>query len=328
MKKVLFISPPFHKYSEAISNAIKNNYGYEVDYIPECHYTFTFNSLKYLSKILLKIYVNRILFKRIKELFSEKNVEYDYFFVIRGEQISNNILEYVKKKNPRIKSIFYNWDSFKENPNSKDIFDFFDKSFSFDPIDCKENKKLKYKPLFYINNKEVNHINLKQEYDILFLGTDHSNRFEVVSKVNKFCKNNNLKFKCYLITSKISFFKKKIFRIEQYRKAVRNDFRFELVPYQEFLNSLIRSKAVLDVNNSIQDGLTMRTFETLGNGKKLITTNRNILKEEIYNPNNIALIDPTNIDISIDFFSSEFEESEVIEKYEINNWVKDFFDEI
>ena len=42
--------------------------------------------------------------------------------------------------------------------------------------------------------------------------------------------------------------------------------------------------AVLDIEHPKQVGLTMRTFEVLASGRKLITTNRSIINHEFYDP--------------------------------------------
>ena len=59
---------------------------------------------------------------------------------------------------------------------------------------------------------------------------------------------------------------------------------------EEIISLISKSKAILDINHPSQVGLTMRTFETLGANKKLITTNENI---KIYD-----FFDKENIDVS------------------------------
>jgi hypothetical protein len=54
---------------------------------------------------------------------------------------------------------------------------------------------------------------------------------------------------------------------------------------------------VLDVNHSAQTGLTMRSIETIGARKKLITTNREVEEYDFYDPTRIHVIDPEHLDV-------------------------------
>ena len=48
---------------------------------------------------------------------------------------------------------------------------------------------------------------------------------------------------------------------------------------------------MLDVNHSAQTGLTMRTIETIGAQRKLITSNRHVVDYPFYDPTRILLMD-------------------------------------
>jgi len=328
MKRILLIAPPFRKYPYFIKEAIEKNLNYHVHFIAECHYTRTFNILKHLSTRLLRYKVNKELKYELGEIFKDTTKKFDILFVIRGEQISNFTLDYIKQYNPGIKSIFYNWDSFLENPNSLNIFSSFDRVYSFDPKDCHTYSGVLYKPLFYIKDQlKEEQKQVKKNIDILFLGIDHGNRFEVIYRMNIYCKQNNLIFKSFLITSPISYWRKKLFKRKRYRNARKENFVFELIPFDKYNQYLSSTRAVLDVQNELQDGLTMRTFETLGAGKKLITTNVNILNEPFYNESNIQVLNPDDIHLSTSFLNNDFKQDLLLEKHEINNWIKEFFDE-
>jgi hypothetical protein len=61
----------------------------------------------------------------------------------------------------------------------------------------------------------------------------------------------------------------------------------------------------------------MRTFETLGAGKKLITTNKNILNEPFYNPEYISVINPKNLKINVDFIKNEPKDKINVDNYSL-----------
>jgi hypothetical protein len=92
------------------------------------------------------------------------------------------------------------------------------------------------------------------------------------------------------------------------------------------VNLFSRSKVVIDLPNPLNEGLTMRSFEVLGSGLKLITTNNNILNEPFYNPEYICVVNPEEINIELNFikdgnsipFSS-------IASYSLKNWLINIF---
>ena len=73
-----------------------------------------------------------------------------------------------------------------------------------------------------------------------------------------------------------------------------------------------------------QNGLSMRTFECLGYHKKIITTNKNVLKYDFYREENIYYYDGENIDFDNIFFKSEYVEidDELLKKYSLNTWIE------
>ena len=70
----------------------------------------------------------------------------------------------------------------------------------------------------------------------------------------------------------------------------------------------------------------MRTFEVLGSGRKLITTNKNIIKEPFYDEEYIYVLDPQKPLINKKFFDNDYKNiPKVIDNYHIDNWVHNIF---
>jgi hypothetical protein len=71
----------------------------------------------------------------------------------------------------------------------------------------------------------------------------------------------------------------------------------------------------------------MRTFEALGAGKKIITTNKEIKKYSFYNSNNIFVIDRENIELEKAFFESNFNpiNEVMLSEMSIRGWIKSVF---
>ena len=88
-----------------------------------------------------------------------------------------------------------------------------------------------------------------------------------------------------------------------------------------------RSSIILDIEHPNQQGLTMRTLESIGAGKKLITTSKSIQHYVFYNTNNIAIINRDACDHQIDsrFCDCTYQEPDesVYEKYTLRGWLKE-----
>jgi hypothetical protein len=71
----------------------------------------------------------------------------------------------------------------------------------------------------------------------------------------------------------------------------------------------------------------MRTFEALGSGRKLITTNKNILNYPFYNPNNILVIDRDQFNFNEDFFNLNYlnYDETFYSEMSINGWLEFIF---
>ena len=59
----------------------------------------------------------------------------------------------------------------------------------------------------------------------------------------------------------------------------------------EIVDVVRSSRAVLDIQHFKQTGLTMRTLETLGAGKKSIATNSDVREYDFYDEGRVVTID-------------------------------------
>ena len=89
---------------------------------------------------------------------------------------------------------------------------------------------------------------------------------------------------------------------------------------------LVDSRVVLDLELSSQTGLTMRTIETSGRGRKFITINANIKKYNFFEERNILIVNRQNPEISKDFVQEYHElEDSVYKIYSLQSWVRNIF---
>ncbi|MCS3529840.1 hypothetical protein [Chryseobacterium sp. JUb7] len=304
-KKILFLSVSFFKYERAIANRLCEM-GAEVDFYDERPSNSNFS--KGIIRFNKKLYQSKIssYYKRILNEIGNK--PYDYFLLIKGEAIPTFFLEKIKQDRPDMEMIYYNFDPLTEYPTLISHLKYFDRKFTFEYEDSVAYN-LSFRPLFYVDEyKNLNQQVSSFDYDIVFIGSAHTDRYIVGEKVKSIADKLRLKtFFYYYAMGKIAFRLKKIVdkSLEQFDSKKLS---FEKLNHQQIISFYQKTKSVLDINKPFQNGLTIRTFEVLAAGRKLITTNTDIRNYPFYSPDNILILDRENIQLDTDFFKSDFQE--------------------
>lgn len=325
-KNILFVSVCFFDYEKIIKKKLEER-GAKVDFFDERPSNSIFvKGLIRIKKsayaLQIKNYYDRIL----KDLLGKK---YDYFLLIKGEVIPIYFISKIKEMNPDIILIYYNFDSFYNNPNALEFVNLFDKKLTFDADDAVQYD-MEFRPLFYSDDykklKSENHQSQK-DYDISFIGTAHSDRYLISEAIAKEAKRLGLThFAYYYSQGKLVYFYKKIFD-KSFKRFDYKKLSFQSLTHNQIINIYKNCNYILDINHPGQKGLTMRTFETLGSGNKLITTNQDIKKYNIYKSGNILVIDRNNVKLDIDFFNKEYQEFDTEDLYamSLDGWIDDLF---
>jgi hypothetical protein len=233
-----------------------------------------------------------------------KKDDYDYVLVRHGYQLSDSFYLQLRKVNPNARIINFHWDSIKPEYDYRHFIKYFDKVFSFDYNDCKSYKELTYLPLFFVdeygnfsNKDNSDLVNFK--YDLLFIGAwRNTERYNLIKLMQKLASKADLEFYYYLHLS----LKDQYVSVKE--GITPKEAKSKLLSPKEILDLFSVSNCIIDFPSSFQTGLTMRTFETLGAGKKLITTNKNIKNEPFYDEEYISVVNPENLSIDIDFIKN------------------------
>lgn len=322
-KILLFIPKGRGIYGSAISTELERM-GAEVAVYDERPSTST------TSKIAVRLFKDFIqpylylYFRAVVKKHSED--DFDYVMVVRGEGFTPAIVRMLKDKYKKAIFILYLWDSLKKN-NIANIFQFFDRKFSFDPMDVKNFPELKLRPLFYLPVfREKSAIELKP-IDLVFIGTLHTDRYSFIKSIISLLSRYHLTSYFYLyFPSKLLFLKKKL-TDPAFRNCSINDFYYKMLPSEQVASYITNAKASLDIEGIEQTGLTMRTIEVLGAKRKLITTNKTIELYDFYDSRNIQIVDRKNPQIDITFINSPYRElsNQIYHKYSLTGWTEDLF---
>lgn len=272
--------------------------------------------------------IDKMIVKYYKDIIKRtRDNKYDYIFFIKGESISPAIINELRAAHPEAQIVMYYWDSIANNRNSKSMLGSFDKVLTFDKNDSQE-LGMDFLPLFYIPQyAEIAKKHVATEYDLMFAGTTHSDRYQFVTGIA-----NQIKLaggKCFLwfyFPSIILYYKMKLENPE-FRKANKKEFSFKPMPREKLLDYYTKARIQIDIQHPKQIGLTMRTIETLGAKKKLITTNKDIVNYDFYRPENILVVDRSNPKITKEFIETDWTDipDNIYNKYSISSWLNTIF---
>lgn len=279
-----------------------------------------------LIKAIVRVFKKRIpsffnlYIKKI--VFLNKKHEFDYVLVLRGEAFNEGSIRILRKSYPRSKIVLYVWDVL-DSIKLQDVIPFFDKAFSFDPDDARLTSNLKFRPTFFLPQFKRITKREKRDIDILFIGTLHSNRYEVINTLKLFFRTKGISFFSYLyVPSRIALLKNLF--IERIKVNIRH-VHFDPISLSQTLALIERSKCILDLNYTGQKSLSMRAFEAMASKTKYITTNEEVKKYDFFNGNNILIVSLDKLSITKEFLDSPFEEvpPNVLEKYSVKQLVYD-----
>jgi len=325
-KKILFISAKFFDYESEIRHKLLS-LGAIVDWYDQRP------SNSFIAKVLIRLN-NKFLARIIRSYYlglieATKVKKYDYILFISPEVISKHLLLSLMETQKGAKSIVYMWDSFKNKSSAiQELIPCFDYRFSFDKIDCQASSFLiKYRPLFFLNAYSEISSHKEKRFDLLFIGTVHSDRYKLLKRLADLCEQNDLRYYFYMyFPSKYLYYFRRIFDFAFWNSSIQ-EFSFIPLKKSQIIDHIEHSKVVIDIQHPEQIGLTMRTIEMLGARTKLMTTNADIINYDFYNALNINVINRDNVELDVSFIQSEMVriEEDIYRKYSIDGWIEDIF---
>lgn len=322
-KKILFISPEFFGIDKIIMSVLEEK-GATVTWLNE-------RSVKSaLGRALNTVNHNFFYYqsnKYYKSRLNNLSEIYDIVFIIKGDMVTKETISLLKEKNPNAQIILYLYDPVRYIKGIEKKISLYDRVISFEPGDCKKYG-FKFRPLFCDLKENVSKdVVLQKKYDICFYGTMYGDRFAIVHQIKTFCQKNKIKFYsfCFLRGKFMAVYY--WMKDATFRKMGLSSVSFTPKNSDEISEIIASSEIVLDINDIYQEGLTLRTMETLVSGKKMITTNKDIAHYDFYNPNNICIVDRKNIVIPKQFLKTQYEKvnPNILKYYTAEGWVDDVF---
>jgi hypothetical protein len=318
-KKILLIAPKFFGYEVEIKRALEAR-GAQIEWLQDRPFDkpWQLAILRVLPSLMLR-FVNRFYVAEIARISSH---DFNIVFAVNTVTLTPASMRILKAQNSHARYIIYMWDSMENRPHVEDILPFFDVKWCFDP-ETSELHGMKFRALFYLPDYAV-HSCTSPIYDLSFIGSVHADRYKIIKGMKLGLPAHLINFLYLYMRASWVFWLQRIFR-PAFWAANYHEFSFKSLSKSQVVEVFHRSKAILDIEHPKQRGLTMRTFETLGAKKKLVTTNFRIKSYDFYDSNNIAVIDRNSPIVPNDFWDKPYRDVSpaLSRKYSLDGWIDD-----
>lgn len=212
-----------------------------------------------------------------------------------------------KIRNAALRKIFWYWNPVKHAyrpeiiPNDWELW-------CFDLANCIDYK-LRYNTQYYFESLVAKYSDDSSngDYDVFFVGLDKG-RLSLLLELKDGMENVGLKTDFHIVDEK---------------KTSLNPIYKQKISYDEVLKKIKKSKAILDIVQSDQNGLTLRAMESLFFERKLITNNKDIIRYKFYSRDNIFILGKNDISELDKFIKLPYDSSVNIYKgyYDFSSWL-------
>lgn len=322
-RKILLITPDYMDYTSIILDAIAEYSNAETFLITttgkklKFAYRNPFHRLQnFFSKLILnknqkKLFYNKVIKERLETIFKELQ-GFDDIFILRPDLIKEH-LPFIKKHSQRL--IAYFWDSFSRIPAGRETIQYFDKFFSFEPKNVKDHNLL-FLPNFYSPDLETEK-KVQPQFDLSYVASS-DDRLPTLERILDSLSHLDLKTNINIVATE-----------PMASKNEKNITWFtDVLPRKETIRIMNDSRALLDIAQPKQDGLSFRIFEAMILEKKIITTNQSITNYDFYKPTNIFIWQNETTIPPKEFFTSPYSPvpDEIIKRYSLENWINKIFE--
>lgn len=235
--------------------------------------------------------------------------------IIFANPLYRKIIKWIQNNAKKARIIVWYMDPYSECPLVIDNLDNVEQ-WSFDEKDC-QNRGFNFLNTFYCFSGDDS--SLEEYMDVFFIGVDKG-RYEYISKIRDQLIAKGIGCNFFFVKEKWIFLSLQ----EIYKR--RNRKYSQYMPYDKLIQNVKQSRALLDINQKEQSGLSQRPLEALFYNKKLITNNDHIREMDFYDENNIYIIKNESLDGIEDFLLAPFHEIPVTikEKYTFEKWISHF----
>lgn len=234
------------------------------------------------------------------------------YIIVIDSLITQDFIKWLKKynKDKRIIFTYLNIVSMSLHP---DLIREYCSLYTWDKNDADRYGLNYFKGGYYFQNVTPE----KKRFDIMFIGRDKG-RLQTLLELKKTFEDKGLSTFFYIVGDR------------GFSKS-NNGFNYQKeISYEETLKLSCQSRAILDIVQDGQCGVTFRVYESMFYNIKLITNNHSIKKMDIYNSHNIFLLGKDDINNINVFLESDYElvPTSVSEQYTFKYYVENTINEL
>ncbi|MBQ9457654.1 MAG: hypothetical protein IJU64_04015 [Bacilli bacterium] len=258
----------------------------------------------------------------VKRIIAEtKNHPVSKVVVILGQALLPRHIRMLRQAFPKAEFVYYLWDSMKNAKYGRRLSLEFDRRYYFesDGYDGFERLENFFDPAFAELPEN------EKKYDLAYIGTAYPAKLKEADRLFRSLGDRYpARYLYFYLPSPLM---RIFFTITHpgYRKlAKRFGLQTQKISKEEVLSIYSQTKILLDFPRANQNGLTMRTLESMAAKKKLITTNPTVVSYDFYNKENIYVFDGRPIDFDQDFFAKpaySAVKKEIVDRYTVHHFV-------
>jgi len=240
---------------------------------------------------------------------------FDQVLVIKSTGLAPDLLRRLRASQPQTEFVLYQWDSLARLPGIAERMPLFDRVLTFDRGDAEADQRLQFRPLFF---RDASAGGAEPDIDISFVGWLHSDRLRLVRELQAAAAASGLRTYVYLYSGVLTW-------LRLLWRGQARDVHFRPMAHERAMDINRRSRCVLDLPHAAQSGLTMRAIETLGLGRKLITTGADIAHYDFYSPANVCIVAADALQVDPAFVRRPAEEvpPDLRRRYSLDAWIAD-----
>ncbi len=257
--------------------------------------------------------------------WSKQPSGYDMVIFINGIR-GRDMVEFFQRHNPGARTIIYYETTIdKTDRKAPHFYKELNVEFvSFDKDDCERWREygMTYNHFYYdyydgsladLRGKQAHYT---VDNDIYFCAYD-KNRLDKIIELGQKFDSLGLRSRLNVVRTPHKRYAK---RYEPYLTARR-------LPYQEIAAGIYQSRAILDIVEAGQRGITLRPMEAIFFRKKLITNNPHVKDYDFYRPENVFVLGERPMDQLPHWLIQPYVEipQAIVEQYTVEAWLDRFF---
>ena len=232
-------------------------------------------------------------------------------FIIPSRRPAKYAAKYIKKKTGKRVIVWY-WNLVTD----KEIPPDYCKKIGCEPwtFDRKDSEKynMSFGDTYYFPGFVDNTTPFSVKNDVFYVGINRPGREEFLNDLETYLKKHDMTCRINLAA------------IPTDSKKVREKYTGRMT-YEEIINAIRETRAILDLNREDQTGLTLRPLEALFFKRKLVTNNAHIKSYKVYNPENVFVVSDNDFTGLEDFLKRPYvpagNEEEIVRRYTFSDWL-------